>query len=225
MTARISTSPKSAIFSLQRLADGLLAARDDRVRLDADGAQLIDRVLRGLALELLARVHVRHQRQMHVADVVASDVVLHLPDRLEERQRLDVTDGAADLDDHDIRLRQLIFGHAQDAMLDLVGDVRDDLHGAAEIVAAAFLGDHRRIDLAGGDVARLAQRDVDETLVVAEVEIGLSAVVGDEHLAVLIRRHRARIDVEIGVELLHPDVQPARLEDRADRGGGDSLAE
>jgi hypothetical protein len=29
----------------------------------------------------------------------------------------------------------------------------------------------------------------------AEVEIGLGAVVGDEHLAVLIWRHRAGIDV------------------------------
>ena len=35
----------------------------------------------------------------------------------------------------------------------------------------------------------------------AEVEVGLGAVVGDEHLAVLIRAHRPRIDVEIGVEL------------------------
>ena len=109
-------------------------------------------------------------------------------------------------------------------MLDLVGDVRDDLHGATEVITATLLGDHRRIDLAGRDIARLAQRDIDEALVMTEVEIGLSAVVGDEHLAVLIRRHGARIHVEIGVELLHPDVEPARLEDRADRCGGDSLA-
>ena len=44
-----------------------------------------------------------------------------------------------------------------------------------------------------------------EALVMAEIEIGLGAVVGDEHLAVLIRAHRARIDVEIGVELAEPD--------------------
>jgi len=34
-----------------------------------------------------------------------------------------------------------------------------------------------------------------------EVEIGLGAVVGDEHLAVLIRAHGPGIDIEIGVEL------------------------
>ncbi len=43
---------------------------------------------------------------------------------------------------------------------------------------------------------------VDEALVVAQVEVGLGAVVGDEHLAVLERTHGARIDVQIGVELL-----------------------
>ena len=39
-----------------------------------------------------------------------------------------------------------------------------------------------------------------EALVVAEIEIGFRAVVGDEDLAVLVRAHRARIDVQIGIE-------------------------
>ena len=39
---------------------------------------------------------------MDVAHVVAADVVAELPDRLEERQDLDVADGAADLGDHDV---------------------------------------------------------------------------------------------------------------------------
>jgi hypothetical protein len=40
---------------------------------------------------------------------------------------------------------------------------------------------------------------------VAEVEVGLAAVVGDEDLAVLERVHRARVDVDVRVELLHRD--------------------
>ena len=44
---------------------------------------------------------------------------------------------------------------------------------------------------------------VDEALVVTEVEVGLATVVGDEHLAVLERVHRARIDVDVRIELLH----------------------
>ena len=44
---------------------------------------------------------VRHQRQVDVADVVAAELDAHLADRLEERQRFDVADRAADLDDRD----------------------------------------------------------------------------------------------------------------------------
>ena len=41
----------------------------------------------------------RHERQVDVDDVLAPDVLLELADRLEEREALDVTDRAADLDD------------------------------------------------------------------------------------------------------------------------------
>ena len=40
-----------------------------------------------------------------------------------------------------------------------------------------------------------------EALVVTEVEVGLGAVVGDEHLAVLIGAHGPRVDIEVGIEL------------------------
>ena len=72
-----------------------------------------------------------------------------------------------------------------------------------------------RVDLAGGDVGRAVQVGVEEALVVADVEVGLGAVVGDEDLAVLERVHRAGVDVEVGVELLHRDAQPAGLEQAA----------
>ena len=77
-----------------------------------------------------------HEGEVDVADVVAADVVAELADGLEERDDLDVADRAADLDDHDV---DLLGGQAADALLDLVGDVRDDLHGLAQVVAAAFL--------------------------------------------------------------------------------------
>jgi hypothetical protein len=60
---------------------------------------------------------------------------------------------------------------------------------------------------------------------VAEIEIGLGAVVGHEDLAVLIRAHRARIDVEIGVELAQADLVAARLQQRAERGGRETLSQ
>jgi hypothetical protein len=109
--------------------------------------------------------------------------------------------------------------------LDLVGDVRDDLHGLAEVLAAPLLLDHRLVDLAGGEVVALAHLGAGEALVVAEVEVGLGAVLGDEDLAVLERAHRAGIDVDVGVELEVGDLDAARFEDRPEGCGGDALAQ
>ncbi len=134
---------------------------------------------------------------MNVDRMIARQFVLELTDRFEERQAFDVADGAADLDQHEI-----IFVVAREhEFLDRVGDVRDDLDGRAEIIAAAFLGDDVLIDAPGGDVVGLGGRTPGEALVMAEIEIGLGAVIGHEHFAVLIRRHRSGIEVEIGVEL------------------------
>ena len=80
--------------------------------------------------------------------IVAADVLPELPDRLEERQALDVADRAADLDEHDVH----VAGAAADRVLDLVGDVRNHLDGAAEIVAAALLLDDALVNLAGRPV-------------------------------------------------------------------------
>ena len=148
---------------------------------------------------------------------------VQLADRLQERQRLDVADGAADLGDDEVH--RLRLGDDQDPLLDLVGDVRDHLDRRAEVVAAALAPDHRVVDGAGGDVRRPRRVLVGEALVVAEVEVGLGAVLGDEDLAVLERRHRPRVHVDVRVELLELDPEPARDEQAPDRGRGDALAQ
>ncbi len=78
-----------------------VGAAQQHVGLDTDLAQFLDRVLGRLGLDLAGRGDVRHQREVNVADIVASHLDPHLADRFEERQRLDVADGAADLDDGD----------------------------------------------------------------------------------------------------------------------------
>jgi hypothetical protein len=92
--------------------------------------------------------------------------------------------------------------------------VRDDLHGLAEVLAAPLLLDHRLVDLAGGEVVALAHLGAGEALVMAQVEVGFGAVFGDEDLAVLERAHRARIDVDVGIELEVGDLDAAGFEDR-----------
>jgi hypothetical protein len=209
-----------AILRRSSTGNGAVGAAQQDVRLDADFAQLLDRVLGRLGLEFAGGRNVRQQRQVHEAGAVAAFLDAHLADRLQEGQRLDVAHRAADLDDGHVG----IAGAGADMQLDLVGDVRDDLHRLAEVVAAPLLLDHRLVDLAGGEVVALGHPGAREALVVAQVEVGLGAVVGDEHLAVLERAHGARVDVDVGIELEQGDLDAARFKDGGQRRGGDSLA-
>jgi hypothetical protein len=115
------TSQNRAIFFLMSASMAVVAAADQDVRLDADTAELTDRVLGGLGLHLSGGLQVRHQRDVQVEDVLLARVAAHLADGLQERQRLDVADRAADLDDGAVRA----LGGAADGGFDLVGDVRD----------------------------------------------------------------------------------------------------
>ena len=51
------------------------------------------------------------------------------------------------------------------------------------------------------------------------------AIVEHIHFAVLERAHRAGIDVEVGIEFLERDFEPAVLQEGAKRGGGEALAQ
>src|SRR5438067_9086465 len=76
----------------------------DHVGLDADRAKLLHRMLGGLRLELTTD-HPWQEGAVEVEDILAADVVAELADRLQVRERLDVADGPADLDDDDLGLR------------------------------------------------------------------------------------------------------------------------
>ncbi|MNQ48179.1 hypothetical protein D3C85_620460 [compost metagenome] len=199
--------------------DGDFRTADQHVRLQADGAQLLDRVLGRLGLGLAGGGDVRHQGQVHQHRALGADFDAQLADRLEERLRLDVADGTADFHQGDVG----IAGALDDAALDLVGDMRNHLHGGAQVVAAALLAQHVLVDPAGGEVVVLGHPRADEALVVAQVEVGFRAVMGDEHFTMLERTHGARIDVDVGVEFQHGDLQPPRLQDSRQGSRGDAF--
>ena len=178
-------------------------------------------MLRRLGLQLLRGGDERNQRDVNEERVFAAKLLAHLADGFDEGQRFDVADGAADLDDGDVDiLRDLLHRR-----LDLVGDVRNDLDGLAEIVAAALFGDDLLVDAAGGPVIVAGELGVGEALVVAQVEVGFGAVVGDENLAVLEGRHGAGIDVQVRVELHQVDFESAAFKQAADGGRRQALAQ
>ena len=203
------------------VGDGAVGAAEQDVWLDPDGEHLLDGVLGGLGLELAGGGDPGNEGDVDEEGVVAAEVLAHLADGLEEGEGLDVADCAANLDDEDLA----VGGDLAHGVFDLVGDVGDDLDGLAEVVSAALLGDDLLVDAAGGEVVVAGEAGMGEALVVAEVEVGLGAVVGDEDLAVLEGRHGAGIDVEVGIELHHVDLDAARLQQAADGGCGKALAE
>jgi hypothetical protein len=177
-------------------------------------------VLRRLRFELTRCLDVGQQRKVHEDALPPWLVLRELADRLEEGQALDIAHRAADLAEHEI---DLILADG-DEVLDFIGDVGDHLDRFAKVIAAALLLQHVGIDAARTDRIRLARGDAGEAFVMAEVEVGLRPVIGDEDLAMFEGAHRAGVDVEIGIELAKPDGISPRLQQRPERGGGQTLA-
>src|SRR5439155_26067344 len=91
------------------------------------------------------------------------------------------------------------------------------LNRLTEIIAAALFVDYREIYSPRGPVVSLRQMRVREALVMAQIEIRLRAIVGNEDFAMLKRRHGSRIDVDIRVQFHQRHSQTASFQQAADR--------
>ena len=80
--------------------------------------------------------------------------------------------------------------------------MRDHLHRLTKVIAAPLAGDNLLVDSPRGHIVALRELGVREPLVVAEIEIGLGAVVGDENFSMLERAHGTGVDVEVRIEFL-----------------------
>ena len=102
------------------------------MRNNADFAKLLHRVLSGLGLELPSGGNEWHQRQMNEGSLMAAKPQAHLAGRLQKRQGLYVANRAANFDNGHIRgAVPGLLGTSLDEVLDLVGDMGNDLDGFA----------------------------------------------------------------------------------------------
>ena len=180
-------------------------------------------MLRRLSLQLARSGHVGDQRQVHERRIAVAERIAQLAHRLDEGQRLDIAHRAAQFGDDDVV--DLLLRQQLNAPLDLVGDMGDDLHGLAQVIAAALLFDDAFIDFARGDVVGLRGGDRRKALVVPQIEVGLRTVFGDVALAVLVGVERPGIDVDVRVELLNGHRIAARLQQAGDRCRDDAFAQ
>ena len=89
-------------FSPIILRNLLVRTAKKNIRLNADGAQLFDGMLRRFGFELTSRCDVWQERQVDIDCVSPGQFIAQLPDRLEERQPLDIADRATDLAQQEI---------------------------------------------------------------------------------------------------------------------------
>ena len=134
-------------------------------------------------------------------DGVATLFPFELAYSLHKRSAFDVAYGASDFGDD--KVAAALLGEHSDIALDLVSDVGDNLYGLAEVVALALAFDDGLEDTSCGKRIGPCGPDPGKPLIMTEIQVGFSAIDGNVALAVLVRVERARIDVDVRVELLY----------------------
>ena len=148
---------------------------------------------------------------------------LHLPNGFDVRQGLDVTHRASNLSDDEI---VVVFGSQNlDAALDLVGDVGNDLDGFAQVLPPTLFVNDALVNAACGDVVGLGCFHIQEPLIVAQIKVGFRPIHRDVTFSVLVWIQRARIHVDVGIQLLDGHFVPSRLQQFRQRSTDNALAE
>lgn len=95
----------------------------------------------------------------------------------------------------------------------------------AQIVAPALLVQNGPVNLTGGDIVVDGKAFVNKALIVTQIQVRLCAVIGNEHFAVLIRTHRAGVNIDIRIKLLNGDLIASGFQQATQRSRSDSLTQ
>ena len=195
----------------------MLGTAYDDIRLDTHSLKLFDTGLGRLGLELAGCLDVRNQSYMTENGILMSNFMLELADCLKERLTFNVSDRSTyfyNCDMHIIRCKIAIK-----TALDLIGDMRNHLNRSAAVITAAFFLEYRPVYLTGSDVGILCQAFVDKTLIVSQIQICLSTVIGYENFSVLDWIHGTRVNVDVWIEFLHGNLVSPGLEQTSEGCG------
>ena len=77
---------------------------------------------------------------MNIKNIAPSDIFAHLANSFKIGFALNISHGATNLNDHHIGVGAAC--HRVHAILDLVGNMRDNLNGTTQIFATPLFGDH-----------------------------------------------------------------------------------
>mmetsp|Transcript_468 Transcript_468/g.1420 ORF Transcript_468/g.1420 Transcript_468/m.1420 type:complete len:306 (-) Transcript_468:195-1112(-) len=209
--------------------EGLLRPAGQQIGRHAQRPQDLHAVLGGLGLLLAYHAQHRHQADVDHTEVVGAHPELKLPQCLDERHGLDVSHGAAKLDDTNIwRPREAIHRymcHLLNPILNGICDVRHHLNSLTQVVASPLLFDDGLVDLPCSQIIVPLQLDVQKPFVVAKIQIDLTAVIQHEHLPMLKGRHCPSISIQVGINFDRCHSEATSLQQDAGAAGGDALAQ
>ena len=157
---------------------------------------------------------------MHQLRAVGTKLHTQLTHGLKKRQRLNVTSSTTNLDNRHVKTGSTFI----DLQFDLVSNMRDDLNGSPQILSTTLFIEHVLIDATSTEAVFTSQTGANKTLVMAQIQIGFSAVFRDEHFAMLIRAHGTGIDVDIRIHLDQRHLEATGIKQRRKRCGGNTLA-
>ena len=133
-----------------------------------------------------------------------------LPDGLKKRLGFDISRGSADFCNHDICTAGLAAGVYEGFYF--ISHVGDYLDSAAKVLSVSLLFQYIPIYLSAGKVGESREVLVDESFVVAQVQVRLCSVICDEHLSMLQRRHGSRVYIHVWVQLLGRNLESPCLQ-------------
>ncbi len=156
-------------FPGQLCFDRVITAGDDHIGEDTNRAQLSDRVLGRFGFGFGSGFEVGQPGNMHKRGIVFTHLIAHFANGFEKRLSFNVAYGTTDFDQDDFGLT----GTPQqvDAAFNFVGDMRNHLDCAAQIISAAFPVDHFFIHLPCRNGTGAFQAQVAKAFVMPKVEV------------------------------------------------------
>ena len=130
----------------------------------------------------------RNERDMNLEEVSLARTSFQLSHGLNERRTLNITHGASQLNNTDIRLLICIIdwnpSNSLNPILNGVRKMRHNLNCLSEIVTPSLTLNYVLVDLSRCDIALTCEGDVEVPLVISKVEVDLSAVIEDKDFTV-----------------------------------------
>ena len=151
-------------------------------------------------LKFITCMKIWNQRNHDNTNVFTTNFVAELTDGFKERLGFNITNRATDFNNRDSSFIGLEI--SMEAGFDFVCHMRNDLNSSSSVITMTFFGKNRFIDFTCRDIGMLIEFFINETLVMSEIKVGFSAIIGNENLTVLDWRPGSRVNVQIRIKLL-----------------------